>query len=617
MPFNIEEELKKLPSRSGVYLMHDASDEIIYVGKAVSLKNRVRQYFQSSRNKGPKIEKMVPLIARFEYIVTDSELEALILECNLIKEYRPKYNTLLKDDKTYPYICITLEEDFPRILFARRIKKGKAKYFGPYTSAAAVKEAIELIRRLYRIRNCNQKLPENIGKQRPCLYYHIHQCDAPCQGYISSEEYKKKIDKAIAFIGGDYGPILNELNDKMQKASEDMRFEEAASFRDLIDSVKRVSQSQKASMSPGDDWDIIALARKKEDAIAQVFYLRDGKLIGREHYYLKIEETQEDSEILKEFIMQFYSGSSFIPKKLMLSGETEDSQLIEEWLSAKKGSRVSVVTPQKGKKEKLVELAVQNARIVLEQDTDRIKKEEQATVGAVRNLGQLIGIEAPERIEAYDISNISGYQSVGSMVVFENGRKKTGDYRKFKIETVEGPNDYASMREVLTRRFERGLSDDSAGFSVLPDLILMDGGKGQVNICLSVLDEYSLDIPVCGMVKDDRHRTRGLYYNNTEIDIDTHSSEFALITRIQDEAHRFAITYHRQLRSKGQVRSVLDDIKGIGPARRKELMRHFSGIEELKEASVEEIQALPSMNAAAAQAVYDFFHKEEETDGLH
>ncbi|MBR6231103.1 MAG: excinuclease ABC subunit UvrC [Lachnospiraceae bacterium] len=617
MPFNIEEELKKLPSRSGVYLMHDASDEIIYVGKAVSLKNRVRQYFQSSRNKGPKIEKMVPLIARFEYIVTDSELEALILECNLIKEYRPKYNTLLKDDKTYPYICITLEEDFPRILFARRIKKGKAKYFGPYTSAAAVKEAIELIRRLYRIRNCNQKLPENIGKQRPCLYYHIHQCDAPCQGYISSEEYKKKIDKAIAFIGGDYGPILNELNDKMQKASEDMRFEEAASFRDLIDSVKRVSQSQKASMSPGDDWDIIALARKKEDAIAQVFYLRDGKLIGREHYYLKIEETQEDSEILKEFIMQFYSGSSFIPKKLMLSGETEDSQLIEEWLSAKKGSRVSVVTPQKGKKEKLVELAVQNARIVLEQDTDRIKKEEQATVGAVRNLGQLIGIEAPERIEAYDISNISGYQSVGSMVVFENGRKKTGDYRKFKIETVEGPNDYASMREVLTRRFERGLSDDSAGFSVLPDLILMDGGKGQVNICLSVLDEYSLDIQVCGMVKDDRHRTRGLYYNNTEIDIDTHSSEFALITRIQDEAHRFAITYHRQLRSKGQVRSVLDDIKGVGPARRKELMRHFSGIEELKEASVEEIQALPSMNAAAAQAVYDFFHKEEETDGLH
>ncbi len=617
MPFNIEEELKKLPSRSGVYLMHDASDEIIYVGKAVSLKNRVRQYFQSSRNKGPKIEKMVPLIARFEYIVTDSELEALILECNLIKEYRPKYNTLLKDDKTYPYICITLEEDFPRILFARRIKKGKAKYFGPYTSAAAVKEAIELIRSLYRIRNCNQKLPENIGKQRPCLYYHIHQCDAPCQGYISSEEYKKKIDKAIAFIGGDYGPILNELNDKMQKASEDMRFEEAASFRDLIDSVKRVSQSQKASMSPGDDWDIIALARKKEDAIAQVFYLRDGKLIGREHYYLKIEETQEDSEILKEFIMQFYSGSSFIPKKLMLSGETEDSQLIEEWLSAKKGSRVSVVTPQKGKKEKLVELAVQNARIVLEQDTDRIKKEEQATVGAVRNLGQLIGIEAPERIEAYDISNISGYQSVGSMVVFENGRKKTGDYRKFKIETVEGPNDYASMREVLTRRFERGLSDDSAGFSVLPDLILMDGGKGQVNICLSVLDEYSLDIPVCGMVKDDRHRTRGLYYNNTEIGIDTHSSEFALITRIQDEAHRFAITYHRQLRSKGQVRSVLDDIKGVGPARRKELMRHFSGIEELKEASVEEIQALPSMNAAAAQAVYDFFHKEEETDGLH
>ena len=610
MDFDIKEELKKLPGKSGVYLMHDERDEIIYVGKAVSLKNRVRQYFQASRNKGPKIEKMVPLIKRFEYIVTDSELEALVLECNLIKEYRPKYNTLLKDDKTYPYIRVTQEEDFPRILFSRTVKKDRSRYFGPYTSAASVKEAIELIRKLYRIRSCNLRLPKEDSK-RPCLYYHIHQCDAPCQGMISKEDYAKNIESAIDFINGNYGTILTELTGKMQAAAEEMRFEEAARIRDMIASVKRISESQNAALSPGEEWDIIAAVRKGNDAIAQVFYLRNGRLIGREHYYLKTDEDETDEKLLKSFIMQFYSGTDFIPKKLMLSGEAEDTELIEQWLSEKKGSKVTVVTPKKGKKEKLVELALQNARIVLEQDAERIKREEKNTRDAVSELGRLLGIGKVERMEAYDISNISGFLSVGSMVVFENGKKKPADYRKFRIETVEGANDYASLREVLTRRFERASSRESRGFEKMPDLILMDGGKGQENVCKSVLEEFALDIPVCGMVKDDKHRTRGLFFENREIAMDTHSPAFALVTRVQDEAHRFAITYHRQLRSKEQVHSVLDDIKGIGPARRKDLMRHFSGIEEIKEASVEEIAALPSMNTAAAQAVYDYFHKQD------
>ncbi|MBR3397563.1 MAG: excinuclease ABC subunit UvrC [Lachnospiraceae bacterium] len=613
MPFCIEDELKKLPVRSGVYLMHDASDEIIYVGKARSLRNRVRQYFQSSRNKGPKIEKMVPQIARFEYIVTDSELEALILECNLIKEHRPKYNTLLKDDKTYPYIRVTLEEDFPKILFSRKIRKDRSKYFGPYTSAGSVKEAIELIRKLYRIRSCTQKLPAS-GKTRPCLYYHIHQCDAPCQGYISKEDYRRNVDAAIDFINGNHGDIIQELTSRMKAASEAMNFEEAAGLRDMIESVKRIAQSQKAAVTPGEDWDIIALVRKDTDAIAQVFYLRNGKLIGREHYYLKTDELQENSEILKSFIMQFYSGTDILPKTLMLSEETDDADLIEEWLSKKRGSRVSVVTPKKGKKEKLVELALQNARIVLEQDAERVKKEEKKTVGAAVNLGRLIGIPMPHRIEAYDISNISGFQAVGSMVVFENGRNKRSDYRKFRIKTVEGPNDYASLEEVLNRRFERA-ENKSPGFSVLPDLILMDGGRGQVNICSKVLKEHGLDIHVCGMVKDDHHRTRGLYYNNKEIEIDPHSPEFALITRIQDEAHRFAITYHRMLRGKGQVHSILDDIEGIGPARRKELMSRYAGIDEIKNASVDELAELGTMNRRSAQAVYDFFNGKGEKDG--
>ncbi len=612
MDFVISDELKKLPAKSGVYIMHGENDEIIYVGKAVSLRNRVRQYFQSSRNKGPKIEKMVPHIRRFEYIVTDSELEALVLECNLIKEHRPKYNTLLKDDKTYPYIRITLEETYPRILFSRTIKKDRSRYFGPYTSSASVKEAIELIRKLYRIRSCNMKLPQEKDSVRPCLYYHIHQCDAPCRDRITPEEYGKNVSAAMDFINGNYGKILQELTGQMTAAAEELRFEEAARIRDLIGSVKRISESQKAAVSPGEDWDIVALARRGEDAIAQVFYLRNGRLIGREHYYLKTDPEEESAFILKSFLMQFYSGTDFIPKTLMLSEAAEDAGLIADWLSEKKGSKVTVTEPRKGKKEKMVELALRNAQIVLDQDTERIKREEENTREALSALGRLLDSGKPERIEAYDISNISGFLSVGSMVVFENGKKKKSDYRKFRIETVEGPDDYASLKEVLTRRFARAADDGDRGFSRMPDLILMDGGKGQVNVCTQVLEDFGLDIAVCGMVKDDHHRTRGLYYCGHELPMDSHSPEFALITRIQDEAHRFAITYHRQLRSKGQVHSVLDEIKGIGPARRKDLMRHFDSLEELKNAPVEELEKLPAMNRAAAEAVWEFFRKKEE-----
>ena len=612
MSFSIEEELKKLPARSGVYLMHDENDEIIYVGKALSLKNRVRQYFQKSRNKGPKIEKMVPLIKRFEYIITDSELEALILECNLIKEYRPKYNTLLKDDKTYPYIEITLGENYPRVLFTRKIKKGKSKYFGPYPSAGDVKEAIELVRKLYCIRKCNQKLPQT-KETRPCLYHHIHQCSAPCQNYITKEEYRRSVDGAIAFLNGDCTDKLAELEEKMMAAAADMRFEEAAEIRDLIGSVKAVLEKQKANINTDDDWDISALAREGKDVIVQMFFLRGGRLIGREHYYLEINEADTDAEILKSFLTQFYSGTPFIPKQLMLSGNIEDKALLEEWLSVRKGSKVTINIPQKGKKEKLVELALQNARIVLNQDKDRIKKEEKQTSGAINELGELLGMTPPHRIEAYDISNISGYQSVGSMIVYEGGKPKRADYRKFRIKTVVGPDDYASMEEVLSRRFERAANEtDTAGFERLPDLILMDGGKGQVNVCLRVLEKFGINIPVCGMVKDDKHRTRGLYYNNEECLFGRDSEAFHLVTRIQDEAHRFAITYHKLLRSKGQVHSILDDIPGIGPARRKTLMKYYNSIEDLKNAGTEELKELPSMDLKSAEAVYRFFHKGED-----
>lgn len=613
--FNIQEELKKLPGKPGVYLMHDEKDAIIYVGKAISLKNRVRQYFQSSRNKGAKIEQMVTHISRFEYIVTDSELEALVLECNLIKEHRPKYNTMLMDDKTYPFIKVTVNEPFPRVMMARRMKKDKAKYFGPYTSAGAVKDTIELIRKLYHIRSCNRSLPKDIGKERPCLNYHIHQCYAPCQGYISREEYRKSIDEVVRFLNGNYEPILKELEEKMLDASENLEFEKAIEYRELLASVQKIAQKQKITDTAGDDRDIIAMASEGEDAVVQVFFIRGGRLIGRDHFYLKIAENDTKSEILSSFIKQFYAGTPYIPAELMLPEEIEDQEIIEEWLTTRREHKVRLRIPKKGTKEKLVELAQKNAQMVLKNDKERLKREEGRTIGAVKELEKILGLTGIIRMEAYDISNTNGFDSVGSMVVYEHGKPKRNDYRKFKIKSVQGPDDYASMNEVLTRRFEHGLRErqdesETGGFQAFPDLIMMDGGRGQVNIALEVLEKLNLHIPVCGMVKDDNHRTRGLYFNNVELPIDRNSECFRLITRIQDEAHRFAITFHRQLRSKGQVHSILDDIPGVGPARRKDLMRSFENIEAIRNATVDDLKELPSMNEKSAQEVYKFFHQD-------
>lgn len=612
--FNIQEELKKLPGKPGVYLMHDEKDAIIYVGKAISLKNRVRQYFQSSRNKGAKIEQMVTHISRFEYIVTDSELEALVLECNLIKEHRPKYNTMLMDDKSYPFIKVTVNEPFPRVMLARQMKKDKAKYFGPYTSAGAVKDTIELIRKLYHIRSCNRSLPKDIGKERPCLNYHIHQCQAPCQGYISQEEYRKSIDEVVRFLNGHYDLVLKELEEKMMAASDSLEFEKAIEYRELLTSVQKVAQKQKITDTAGDDRDIIAMASEGEDAVVQVFFIRSGRLIGRDHFYLKSAENDTEGEILSSFIKQFYAGTPYIPAELMLPEEIEDQDIIEEWLTARRERRVHLRIPKKGTKEKLVELAQKNAQMVLKNDRERLKREEGRTIGAVKELEKILGLKGIIRMEAYDISNTNGFDSVGSMVVYEHGKPKRNDYRKFKIKTVQGPDDYASMNEVLTRRFGHGLREqqeesETGGFQIFPDLIMMDGGRGQMNIALEVLEKLHLHIPVCGMVKDDNHRTRGLYFNNTEVPIDRNSECFRLITRIQDEAHRFAITFHRQLRSKGQVHSVLDDIPGVGPARRKDLMRHFENIDAIRNATVEELKELPSMNGKSAQEVYKFFHR--------
>ena len=610
--FDIQEELKKLPGKPGVYIMHDETDAIIYVGKAISLKNRVRQYFQSSRNKGVKIEQMVTHIRRFEYIVTDSELEALVLECNLIKEHHPKYNTMLMDDKTYPFIKVSTNEPFPRVMLARKIAKDKAKYFGPYTSAGAVRDTIDLLHKLYHIRSCNRSLPRDIGKERPCLNYHIKQCDAPCQGYISQEEYGKAVAEVVRFLNGNFDGILNELEQKMQKASDALEFEKAIEYRELLNSVKKISQKQKITDSRGEDRDILAAATSGEDAVVQVFFIRGGRLIGRDHFYLRIVKGEKIGNILDSFIKQYYGGTPFVPGELMVQEELEDVELIEEWLSVKRGGKVTIRVPKKGTKEKLVELAANNAQLVLSKDKERLKREEGRTIGAVKEIEKLLGVSNISRMEAYDISNTNGFESVGSMVVYDQGKPKRNDYRKFKIKGVEGADDYGSMREVLTRRFTHGLrereeSKELGSFTAFPDLILMDGGKGQVNIALEVLDTLHLHIPVCGMVKDDKHRTRGLYYQNEEIEIDRSSEAFRLITRIQDEAHRFAIEYHKQLRGKGQVHSILDDIDGIGETRRKALMRKYANLDEIKAASVEELAAIPSMNEKVAESVYKFF----------
>lgn len=621
--FVIEEELKKLPNKPGVYIMRDQRDTILYVGKAINLHNRVRSYFRENIGRGPAIDKMVSLIARFEYIVTDSELEALVLENNLIKEYSPKYNTLLKDDKTYPYIKVTVGEDFPRILFSRTMKKDKSKYFGPYTSAGAVKDTIELLNKLYQLRTCSRVLPRDIGIERPCLNYHIKQCLAPCQGYVSKEEYREQVEGALSFLNGSYSPILKDLESKMKAASENMEFEEAARYRDLYNSVKSVSQKQKITDSAGEDKDIIALYQDESEAVVQVFFVRDGKLIGREHYYMTNVSQNDRPGILQEFVKQFYAGTPFIPRELMLQYEIEDAELIERWLSERKGSRVYLRVPKIGSKEKLVELAAQNAKLILSQDREKLKREEGRTIGAVKEIAAILNLPRIERMEAFDISNTNGFENVGSMVVYEKGKPKRSDYRKFRIKSVTGPDDYACMKEVLTRRFVHGMEEsrelqekelekEFGSFTRFPDLLLMDGGRGQVNIALEVLEELHIHIPVCGMVKDDNHRTRGLYFNNVELPIDTHSEGFKLITRIQDEAHRFAIEYHRSLRSKAQVKSVLDDIPGVGPARRKALMRHFKSLQEIRDASREELLKLPELNERTVDAIQDFFAKREQ-----
>ena len=625
--FVIQDELKKLPPAPGVYIMRSARDEILYVGKAVNLHNRVRSYFRKIVGRGPQIAKMVEQIDHFEYIVTDSELEALVLENNLIKEHKPRYNTLLKDDKTYPYVKVTVTEAFPRVLFSRRMARDGNRYYGPFSSSTAVKDTIDLMHRLYHIRNCSRKLPQDIGKERPCLYHHINQCDAPCMGYISEEDYRKQVGKVLSFLDGNYREVTKELESRMQAASDALEFEKAIEYRELLKSVQQVEERQKITSQSMDDRDIIAVSREEGDAVVQVFFIRDGKMIGREHFHMSVAWDQESAEILGMFVRQYYSGTPFVPHEIWLQEEIEDAEVIGRYLSERRGQKVRIVVPKKGQKEKLVELAKKNADMVLAKDRDKIKREELRTIGAMNQVASWIGLTDIHRVEAYDISNISGFESVGSMVVFENGKPKRNDYRKFRIRTVQGPNDYASMKEVLTRRFSHGIDeaerlraagqDVSAGsFTRFPDLLMMDGGRGQVNIALEVLSELKLSIPVCGMVKDDHHRTRGLYYNNVEIPIDTRSEGFKLITRVQDEAHRFAIEYHRSLRSKEQVHSVLDDIPGIGPKRRLALMRAFRSFEAVRSASVEELSEVPSMNLAAAEKVYAYFHgREEGTNG--
>jgi excinuclease ABC subunit C len=612
--FDIQEELKKLPDKPGVYLMHDQHDNIIYVGKAIVLKNRVRQYFQSSRNQSAKIQKMVSQIASFEYIITDTELEALVLECNLIKEHNPKYNTMLKDDKAYPYIKVTVHEAYPRVLFARKIARDKAKYFGPYKSAGAVKETLELLRKIYGVRSCNKKVEWGTMNDRPCLYYHMKQCPGPCQGNVSEEEYGHRIKGIMEFLNGNYEVVVSDLEEKMMRASEQLDFETAATYRDLIQSVKTVALKQKVNVDQGVQRDVIALAKDGEDVVVSIFYVREGKLLGRDHFHMAGAGDEDKETILTNFVKQYYVGTPYVPKEILVQYPLQDTAVIEAWLTEKSSQKVAIVWPQKGTKYQLVQLAYENARNVLIQDGEKLKREQQRTIGAVKELEDLLGLQGLHRMEAFDISNTNGYEAVASMIVFEDGRPKNREYRRFKIRTVKGPDDYKSMEEVLTRRFLHGIKEleegkiDQGSFHEFPDIIMMDGGKGQVNVALRVLEQLGLDIPVCGMVKDDNHRTRGLYYNNEEYSFAGNSPVFQLLTRMQDEAHRFAITYHKLLRNQSQVKSILDDIPGIGPAKRKALMKHFKDIALIREASVEELTAVSGITEKLAQVIFDFFH---------
>jgi len=623
--FNIKEELKKLPHKPGVYIMHEG-DLILYVGKAVDLHNRVRQYFQSPKGKSPKILRMVQRVEYFEYIVTDTEMEALILENNLIKEHRPPYNTMLKDDKQYPYIKVTTQEAYPRVLKTRKIMRDKNRYFGPYTNVTAVNQTMDLMKKLWPLRDCQRKLPQDIGKERPCLNYHIGRCCGPCTGQITTEEYGKYITQALDLLNGKHSQIIKDLENKMYQASEDMDFEAAALYRDQIAGIKFLSQQQKLEHAGAEeDRDVIAIAKDEDTALVQAFFIRGGKLIGREHFMMEGTAYLKPGSIIGVFIQQFYSGATFIPKEILVEELPLDTPLLEEFLTSRRGQKVNILQPQRGEKTKLVDLAHKNAALTLSQFGARLKAEDRRTRGALQQLEELLQFdEYPiERIEAFDISNTFGSQSVGSMVVFEGGKPKNSDYRKFKIQTVVGPDDYASMEEVLRRRFTHALEeirqlskegkDPSLGsFTKLPDLILMDGGRGQVNIALKVLAEVGLDIPVAGMVKDDHHRTRGLYYENVEIEFGKNREAFHLITRIQDEAHRFAISFHRKLRTNDQIRSVLDQIPGIGDARRKALLRAFGSVEEIRNLSVEELRKADGMNRPAAEAVYYFFHSRKE-----
>ncbi len=624
--FDIKEELKKIPHVPGVYLMHEG-DLILYVGKAVDLHNRVRQYFQSPKGKSELIRRMVQRVEYFEYIVTGSEMEALILENNLIKKHRPPYNTLLKDDKQYPYIKVTVQEAFPRVMKTRTILRDKARYFGPYTSVLAVNETLSIMQKIWPLRTCSRILPRDIGKERPCLNYYIGKCCGPCTGDVAEKDYKEMIDGVIALLSGHHQDIVRDLKQKMLLASEALDFEKAAVYRDQLKSIELLNESQKIEhAATEEDRDVIALSSEDDAVLIQVFFIRGGKLIGREHFMMEQAGFLEKETIIGSFIQQFYGGTAFIPREILVEEMPKDQELLEQFLSSKTNGKVHLVRPLRGEKLKLVQMAKENADLQMKQFGQRLRQEDKRTKGALRQLEKLLHFtEYPiTRIEAYDISNTFGTLSVGSMVVFEDGKPKNSDYRKFRIETVEGADDYASMKEVLTRRFTHALEemrslsaegkDPSLGsFTKLPDLILMDGGRGQVNIALEVLSGIGLDIPVCGMVKDDHHRTRGLYYQNQEIDFDKNRDAFLLVTRIQDEAHRFAITYHRKLRSENQTKSMLEAIEGIGPSRRKALLTHFRSIDEIKNADVDQLAAVEGMTVKSAQAVYDFFKSQRKS----
>ena len=601
--FDIQEQLKKLPAQPGVYLMKDKFNNIIYVGKAISLKNRVRQYFQSSKNHSSKVKSMVKNIESFEYIITDSELEALILECNLIKQYRPKYNVLLRDDKTYPYIKVTTNEDYPRVLKVRKVLKDKAKYFGPYTNLTAVNDTLEIIRNTYPIRTCNIDIDKAIkNKVRPCLNMHIKKCVGPCTGNISKEEYNKMIEEIIMFLSGKEENLIEILKEKMNKCAMDFNFEDAAIYRDKIRSLEEMMQKQKIDATTSDlNQDVIAMARAHDEACVQVFFVRNGKIVGREHFILVgvMDSTRES--ILGSFVKQFYMEQEYIPRELIIEDEIEDSFILEEWLSAKKGSKVTIRIPQKGEKKSLVDMARKNATEYLEKFSELNKRKYEKSTGALEQLKELLNLdEIPIRIESFDISNIQGVDSIGSMVVFTNGKKDKKEYRRYKIKTVIGPNDYDSMAEIVERRLKYG---------DLPNLILLDGGKGQVSAVQKVLDRYGLEIPLWGMYKDDKHRTKGLISQEKEIELDKTSNLYRFVASIQEEVHNFAITYHRSLRNKSLTKSVLDDIQGIGEKRKKALLAYFKDIDAIKKASVEELAQVEGMNKASAESVYNFFRK--------